>query len=304
VKKLVSRLNRKARTQKRPASLRKGKTQQVKANAKSHFRDLTLAQDQNLQVLVNQGKLPADIYAKIHNNIPLTDTEMGVLQGAMNALGPKQGNFKLAIGAAIAQATAVRNQVAAMNSLASACGGSCGPCPGITGPDGDTLMPPCEAASFPTDPDDPDSPCATVGVSCGDDDPANQPDDPAYQEVVANDSSGQALNTDFRVRTLRLVNPTDKQVVVYLNYHTFTDSGEEDWFPGEPDGTEANALRVELEPGQASYVEEDGWRVNADRIRIWTDDWTTFKDKDMILVPEPGGVYKAAAVETVTVAVP
>ena len=50
-------------------------------------------------------------------------------------------------------------------------------------------------------------------------------------------------------------------------------------------------LRFDLKPGQETYLEDEGWTINASRVRIWAvaesgKEWNDYKTKELWLVPE------------------
>lgn len=106
----------------------------------------------------------------------------------------------------------------------------------------------------------------------------------------------------FTRKYLKIANANSKSIRVYLIYRTYTTQDEWRWYPGPPDG--AKQLAFTFHPGESSYVSHDGWRINADRIRIWAEDfegegsWTEFKDRDLVLVDGDG--YRACSMRTHT----
>jgi hypothetical protein len=107
-------------------------------------------------------------------------------------------------------------------------------------------------------------------------------------------------------RYLQLKNDTGSKLTVYLQYRTQTDKGDWQWFPADPRQS-TEALRFELAAGQETYLEDNGWTINASRVHIWAvadggDQWSEYKDKDLWLVPEfdqaGNHYYLAPAMET------
>jgi hypothetical protein len=91
-------------------------------------------------------------------------------------------------------------------------------------------------------------------------------------------------------RLLRLGNATEERVTVNVQYRSKNDQLKWAWYPVDPKES-TKSLTVTLEPGQMLDLEDDGWRVNANKARIWAKSasgtaWDTFKDKDLYLVPE------------------
>jgi hypothetical protein len=160
------------------------------------------------------------------------------------------------------------------------------------------------SVNVPSDPDDPSGPGVNLSITPGEGDPtlsANDDDEPAggeEDEVREADPTGEGLETEQQTRALRLANATRAPVSVYLQYDASTDRDEENWYPANPNGTEANALRYEVPPGQTVAVQDSDWPINARRVRIWARgagrQWNQFKDKDLPLVPEKAGAYPAA----------
>jgi hypothetical protein len=68
------------------------------------------------------------------------------------------------------------------------------------------------------------------------------------------------------------------------------DDNEWAWYQGNPDGDSAQPLEFHLNPGETADLGDNGWRINADKVRIWaaseTVAWQKFKDVDLWLVPE------------------
>jgi hypothetical protein len=111
----------------------------------------------------------------------------------------------------------------------------------------------------------------------------------------------EALQTE---RYLQIHNATDKPVKVFLRYRTADTSPRGVWLPGDPETSKPFVF--EVAPGQASYLEDNGRRITASRIRFWVESasgtWDEFKDKDLWLVPETDGqgrhVYRSREIET------
>jgi hypothetical protein len=78
------------------------------------------------------------------------------------------------------------------------------------------------------------------------------------------------------------------KVKVFLQYRTLNDQKQWCWFPVNPNQSQ-DALAFDLLPGQEVAVHDDGWRVNASRVRIWAQsdsgtEWQDYKGRDLWLV--------------------
>ena len=96
----------------------------------------------------------------------------------------------------------------------------------------------------------------------------------------------QAADVLQQTRYLRVANDTDKPVTIFVQYQALNDQGDWVW-SGEDD----NALQFQLAPGEVTDLDDNGWRINAASAHIWVksesgDEWNTFKDKELWLVPE------------------
>ncbi len=118
------------------------------------------------------------------------------------------------------------------------------------------------------------------------------------------DILNQAMQVDMAThdrKYVRVHNATPEPLRVWVQYHTFTDQDEWLWFPVNPDEA-ATGLEFELPPGQTVNVQDEQWRINASRIRIWAKSssgraWHTYKTRDCWLVPENDAgerLYQAA----------
>src|SRR5262249_42127202 len=132
-----------------------------------------------------------------------------------------------------------------------------------------------------------------------DDEPegGSEPDDQP-QEVVAPDAMWQTT------RFVRVGNSYNKKIKVYVIYQTVDQSDNTIWAPADPDKMEA--IEYELNPGEVCLLEDDGWQINASKVRIWAEapdtKWEQFKKKDLVLVPEKDkdGVQGYASANTQT----
>lgn len=106
-----------------------------------------------------------------------------------------------------------------------------------------------------------------------------------YTTAIALDPSQEAqLPTQHR-RYLRVRNTTSEVLQVTVQYETWTTSGNWQWF----------TATWTFNPGESSYLNHEGFKVNGRRIRIWakspTGQYLTYKDKDVVLAPAAG--YRA-----------
>ena len=73
---------------------------------------------------------------------------------------------------------------------------------------------------------------------------------------------------------------------MFLRYCTQNSAGEWKWYPASDE-----AVSFDLEPGEESLVEHEGWTVNASRVRIWAETASgalmdEYQGKDLWLVSE------------------
>ncbi len=143
--------------------------------------------------------------------------------------------------------------------------------------------------------------CCRCGVAMGCDADADALD--ANDNGGAdNDNAAQEAVKQTR-RYLQVKNDTAKTLTVYLQYHTLDEDGW-DWFPAEP-SPPAQVAVFKVPAGQVVHLIHDDFRVNANRVRIWTATETQYKDTDLWLVPEEDEQgnhwYLADEMETSTV---
>lgn len=106
-------------------------------------------------------------------------------------------------------------------------------------------------------------------------------------------------------RTIRLHNTTAEPVTVYVQYRAFDEEGALAWHPGEPDGDQNRALKVEVPAKDSVEVMDGDWVVHATRARIWARNkstrWERFRDTNLPIVPEVNergeGGYRMASPE-------
>ncbi|MGE3780173.1 MAG: tetratricopeptide repeat protein, partial [Pirellulaceae bacterium] len=101
-------------------------------------------------------------------------------------------------------------------------------------------------------------------------------------------------------RYLKNTNSGRERVRVHIRYHTQTDDNDWGWFPSE----EGEWATYVFEPGESSYLSHDGFRVNANQVRIWAETldasraWQTFRTEPLRLVEEDGyHAYMMATLE-------
>ena len=91
-------------------------------------------------------------------------------------------------------------------------------------------------------------------------------------------------------RYLRATNDTDKPVTLYVQYHTLTDDNQWAWYTGDPDADSTQPLEFHLDPGESTDLEDNGWHIDADKVRIWAASdgvaWANLENADLWLVPE------------------
>jgi hypothetical protein len=107
---------------------------------------------------------------------------------------------------------------------------------------------------------------------------------PVADPIAAEAEPGDVAQTR---RYLKLKNETGEKLTVWLRYRTLTTDSGWKWFP-EGGPTE---LCYELDPGEETYLSHEGWKINADRVRVWArtaggELMDEFKAQDLWLVPE------------------
>ena len=96
----------------------------------------------------------------------------------------------------------------------------------------------------------------------------------------------------YQRKYLKIANHTNETIRVFLTYHTKTTSGQWEWFPGPPDGS--NSIGFLFQPGETAQVRHDEFKINADRIRIWAESvddsggWPVYREQDLLIAPEEG----------------
>jgi hypothetical protein len=107
-------------------------------------------------------------------------------------------------------------------------------------------------------------------------------------------------------RYLKVKNGTRERLKVYVQYRALTSRDEWKWYPVEPEQAD-KAIAYVLEPGEETYLDDDDFRINASRVRIWAvsasgDRWDEYKNEDLWLVPETTAdgnhCYEADEIET------
>ena len=121
-------------------------------------------------------------------------------------------------------------------------------------------------------------------------------------EKVNGDSAGKAVSDGdvgvvpitaiaHNTRFFRIANASSERATIFLQYYTQDSSGSWSWLPGRPQDDSLEALVFELAPGEAADVTDNGWRINASKVRVWGKsaggkEWLKYKDKKLVLVPE------------------
>src|SRR5207247_1856310 len=136
------------------------------------------------------------------------------------------------------------------------------------------LVPP---VVIPNDLEQPDGPCIAMTV-----DPGIGGNEEGGTPVAGEDNTPPEEESKTRQtrRLLRVINASKEKVTVYVQYLTQDEDGNWVWVPGEPGSDEA--VSYELEPGEAADLADDGWPINASKVRIWAQGestkWEKFKD--------------------------
>jgi hypothetical protein len=123
-------------------------------------------------------------------------------------------------------------------------------------------------------------------------------------QVAGTDQPGTQAVRQYR-RYLRVKNDSDSKLTVFVQYSALMDNNAFQWFPAPPGGDQAVGLTIE--PGATIDLNHDGWRVKADRVRIWAvtdnnNEVSDFRDQDLWLVADQNGdrSYMASDIETFT----
>ena len=116
-----------------------------------------------------------------------------------------------------------------------------------------------------------------------------------YQEAALDFFQTRQLDSEFATanmehydrKVVRIRNNTSETVKVFLKYHTLTDKAELKWYPDAPD--KETWATYTFAPGEEAFVEHDGFRINADRLRLFicnedrTHVWDQFRDHDYVV---------------------
>jgi hypothetical protein len=124
--------------------------------------------------------------------------------------------------------------------------------------------------------------CCRCGVAMGCDGDADGSDANDNDNADNNNAAQEAVKQTRRY--LQVKNDTAKALTVYVQYHTLSEDGWK-WFPAVPSGS-AKVAVFKVPAGQAVHLIHDNFRINADRVRIWTAKQTQYRDTDLWLVPE------------------
>jgi hypothetical protein len=119
---------------------------------------------------------------------------------------------------------------------------------------------------------------------------ATQPVMPAGAGDEGTSAGVQAVR-QFR-RYLQVKNDSAAKLTVFVQYSAHLSDNSFKWFPTPPGGDEA--VGFTLAPGATVDVGHDGWRVKANRVRIWAvsedgTEVTDYRDQDLWLVAEQNG---------------
>jgi hypothetical protein len=112
-------------------------------------------------------------------------------------------------------------------------------------------------------------------------------------------------------RFLQVKNDSDAPFTVMVQYRSKTEDGLWVWVPAAPEESQ-KALRFQVAPGQAMYLEVNGKRLATSRVRLWAvsarKSWNDYRTTDLWLVPETDEdgehVYLAPEVGTFTFVIP
>jgi hypothetical protein len=216
---------------------------------------------------------------------PVSGADVSFLRGQfLGASGPLRG----ALGSALRDASFLRSQGAALDGLAAATGGAVMPGGGYSpGSAAGADVPEVPSVLIPEDEGDPNGPGVNLSVTPGEESGGLV----GPPEV---DPTGEVVQSDQTTRRLRLGNNTRNKVKFFVQYQN--GKGRENWYPARPNGEGENALEYELEPGQTIDVQDNDWRVSANKVRVWArgggQEWNRFKNRDLPAVPEKDS-YKA-----------
>jgi beta-lactam-binding protein with PASTA domain len=127
--------------------------------------------------------------------------------------------------------------------------------------------------------------------------------DPGKGQPAA-EAKGSAYQT---TRFLAVRNPTSQRLRVWVQYHNPKAEQGSQWLPADPAAT-ARAILFQLPPRKVTFLEHNGTRISADRVRLWAESesgwtWPAYQGEDLWLVDkDPTGQrrYRADRVETFT----
>ena len=98
-------------------------------------------------------------------------------------------------------------------------------------------------------------------------------------------------NTEhFNQKVIRIRNTTSDTLKVSLKYHTVTDKENSEWYPDASD--KSTWATYTFAPGEESFIQHEGFKVNADRLRllITNEDgshvWDTYREQDYAVCNE------------------
>jgi hypothetical protein len=255
------------------------------------------------------------IMDKIRNGEVLDDQDIGYLKGLQSTF-PPTGLNSAAIDAALLENKSIQNQQEILDQLANlAGGGGITIAPGNPGFPPTNLFPPQPSLVFPVEPGVPGGPGLVTSISP----PAINVTGEGGLGDILSSAGGEEVNAQTvldatsplqTTRYLRVANGTSEPVTVWVQYETEGDDGKWAWYPAAP-GDPSQALRFDLQPDERTDLADNGWRINASRVRFWArsqtgQEWLKFKDQDFWLVPEKEegqDGYYAPALETVNLVI-
>lgn len=124
-----------------------------------------------------------------------------------------------------------------------------------------------------------------------------------YQEAALDFFQTRLLDEEFAAanieqynrKVVRIRNNTSETVKVSLKYRTLTDKGDLKWYPDAPD--KETWATYTFAPGEEAFVEHDGFRINADRLRLFITNedrshvWSQFRDQDYVVCEDGYGAF-------------
>jgi hypothetical protein len=123
------------------------------------------------------------------------------------------------------------------------------------------------------------------------------------------DEDGANADSMQTCRYLRVINDIGEKLELHVQYRTLNSADEWTWYPADPVFSD-RSVAYDLDPGEATYLADGNWKMNANRVRIWAvsasgKHYVQTKDQDLWLVPEFQGdqrSYSSPRVQTFTLA--